>query len=208
MFCCLDAMSATVCTNCIRDFWYCSKTAKQRKKKQHQNNSCILSSFLPLPEQRSCWVSPWMICRWLIVILSITFTRHAEKRLKFMPCSVSPGRLQVWYIGRTVVECCRGNTQEAECAAAASKDRLWLKNGSLLIYRPLFFSMPFESTSRSTPGKMLRVVAPCRFLISAPHTLTVPAKRQTRTCCKLFQQRPPQSNPTDTGPRNHGFVSS
>lgn len=116
MFCGLVDRVATVCTNCTRDFWYCSKTVKHKE-------TVSAREFLFLKESLHLNISPWMICRWLMFIYTkicrknaVELRRIREIRSRF--CSPAPGEV-VW---RRL-----GNRQEAGRSAAADKDRIHLQ---------------------------------------------------------------------------------
>lgn len=185
-----------------------SDTARKLQSTK-QKDSLIVSRFFLLWAKNSWWVSPWTTCRWLIVILGCfphvtQKTRWIDLRIQ---CSVSPGRIQVWFIGRAVVECCRGNRQEGECSAAPAKDRLLQKWVTLSRSLSLSLSSRIHSHLAQHIRKYVaRVIALCRFLASVSRWLSVPAQRQPRTRFTLSQQRSPQFDSKETEPPNQSVV--
>lgn len=139
-----------------------SDTARKLQSTK-QKESLIVSRFFLLWAKDSWWVSPWTTCRWLIVILGCfphvtQKTRWIDLRIQ---CSVSPGRIQVWFIGRAVVECCRGNRQEGECSAAPAKDRLLQKWVTLSLS-----SRIHSHLAQHIRKYAARVIALCRFTLA------------------------------------------
>lgn len=181
---------------------------QSKGNKQHQNHSCTLSSFFLFWSREAA--EPhlgWSVAgsSWSSRLLS-----HVTQK----------NRLNLCRVAFLVAGSKFGLSVELLWSVAVATDR---KRSALLLLPKIVYgaktshsysiapSFPLcllNQQSRAHPEVRGVWSLPTVFHVSASRRLSVPAKRQTRTCCKLFQQSPPQFNPTDTGPSNHSFVSS